>query len=140
MLDLRLAVLASMIVAAFSITAAAAETCRTSDIPSITAQARHAEDQAEILGSFPTQAACYAAWENRLRRGETDEGKHLVCVTRQDVLGGSRIELRALDLKAADIVCLRINACLFDRFDLGDSDPANRALGRAWDRLSCDGH
>lgn len=116
-----------------------AETCRTSDVPSISAQVRQAEELGEVLGTFQTRAGCFSAWGERLRNGQTDEGKHLACVTRQGVLGDYQTDLRALDLQAADGLCLRINACLFDLFDLSDLDPAKRALGRDWDRLSCDG-
>jgi|SRR5581483_3627679 len=133
--------LLALAVATISVAAAAADQkCRPSDVPSILAQVRQAEDRGEFLGRYGTPERCFAAWGERLRRRRTDAGQHLACVTRQTVTGSVHIDLKALDFNAADALCLRINVCLFDLFDRGDNDPANRSLAQAWDRLSCMGH
>ena len=127
-------------VAAFSAAASADETCQLADVPTILERVRSVEDRGELLGTYPTRDLCFTAWGNRLRGRESDDGKHLACVTRPTAAGGERTDLRALDFDAADALCLRINACLFDMYDRGENDPANRSLGQAWDRLSCMGH
>lgn len=137
---------------------AAAASCDAAAAHAVLADALTMKATAPTLDSFEgatydqSQDRCSKAAQELFMNGK-DGGQHLICVSHPTVPGGVEArpsfgppgliksittDLKALKPDAAQAVCDRINACLFD-MSAQPGNPLTARLSGAWDQLSCEG-